>query len=922
MVNIKSKLMWHSTRFISLSLILCIIISGFSACKSQHALTNKNDLSLSLQELSSENIDSYNNYIGNYKKNETTSGLNISLIKSSITICEGDDLPLTFNVQKSGLYRLRATFAGGGKNLSEYTASLLLNGSLPFDESGQLYFPKEWVIDGEYSYDSQPSLKENIEYNSYAYSNKSYVSEELYWNLQSGENTMVFTADNQAIQLLSLEWEGYTPLKSNLETPSDCNAESIVIQAENPSLRSDPSILEQMDRISAATIPVCENASTYNTFGGDSWKSLGQNATWSFNVEVDGWYCLNMRCRQDYTAGTVSCRRILLDGQPIAEDAQEITVPYSSGFKNITFLNNNDDTVWTYLTAGEHMLTLGCSLGELEPALCLVQQCVSELNRIYRRIIMITGTDPDDYRDYHLSEKLPDVFEDMEQQKKYLEQVVSYLISISNKGESDTSAFEKIIRQLNIFLKNADEIPNQINTFNSNISALGTWLLERSSQPLEIDWLEWQPYGSKAVKNNVSWWKQVKHDINRIYRSYVEDYDTLGESTTEDSISVWVVSGRDQAQIIQDQSQEFSNETNVLVNVKLVTADSIMPATVAGIGPDVTLFNSSANVLGYAIRGALTDLSKLDGFDNAASDFYESAITPYRFNGGVWALPETQSFPMLFYRKDILNELGINIPQTWDDVYDCITTLQKNNMTFGCAGYDVFLYQNSGAYYTDDGASSLMNSEKSVTAFRQWTKFYTNFNLPLSFNFVNRFRTGEMPLAIVDYNNFNSLVVFAPEIKDSWGMTLVPGTKKDDGSIDRSVNSGGTAAMILNNCRNQEAAWNYLKWWVSGNTQSQYARTLETNLGASARVMVASKSAFENQMWTKNEMDLLKNQWKWTVGTPEVAGGYLVGRHINNAFRKIVYQDADIRETLNDYTKIIDKELTLKREEYGLNGGK
>lgn len=924
MINSKKQITYSLLRTVSLFLVLCLLISATVSCGKKGNTGNKAVLAESLTglKLETDGLTAYSDYIKAYKENGNAESAKISLLNSEIVLVEKDNLPISFTVEKSGLYRLALKTAGGGENLSAYTASLTLNDGYPFAESEQIYFPKQWVIEGNYDNGSQPDLRENTDYSSLAYSNRGYTSEELYWYLEAGNNSIVLTADNQPISLLALEFEGVASKLKESKAPQKTKAESIVIQAEYPELRSDPSILEQIDRISAATVPICENAATYNTLGGKSWQTLGQSVTWSFEIETDGWYCLNMRCRQDYSAGTVSSRRVLIDGSAVSQDAEKLTVPYASGFKRVTLTNENGETVWTYLTKGSHTVTLACTLGELQPALSAIQKSVSELNRIYRRIIMITGTTPDNYRDYHLSEKLPDVFEDIKTQRNILQKAVDYLVAISVDGEADTSAFKKIIRQIDEFLKNEDEIPRQINTFNSNISALGTWLLERAQQPLEIDWLELQPYGGKASEVNCNFFKQLSHDIERIFNSYIEDYDDLGQGETEESIGLWVVSGRDQAQIIQDMSKDFSSQNGIPVNVKLVTADSIMPATVAGIGPDITLFNAPTNVLGYSLRGALVDLSKLSGFDEVITDFHESAITPYRFDGGVWALPETESFPMLFYRSDILKELEISVPNTWDDVYDCITTLQKNNMTFGCPAYEIFLYQNSGDYYTSDAKTSLLNSEESVTAYRIWTKFYTNFDLPMTFNFLNRFRTGEMPMAIVDYSNYNSLVVFAPEIKDSWEMTVVPGTLNPDGTIDRTVNSLSTGAMILKNCNNLDNAWKFLKWWISGDTQGKYARTLETNLGTSARVMVASKSAFENQLWTASEKQLLKSQWEWTEGIPEVAGGYLVGRHINNAFRKIVYQDADIRETLNEYTKTINKEIALKREEYGLDGEK
>ena len=58
-----------------------------------------------------------------------------------------------------------------------------------------------------------------------------------------------------------------------------------------------------------------------------------------------------------------------------------------------------------------------------------------------------------------------------------------------------------------------------------------------------------------------------------------------------------------------------------------------------------------------------------------------------------YGLPETQSFPMMFVRKDVLADLGIDIPRTWDDVLEAIPVLQANNMQIGMINdYKVHLY--------------------------------------------------------------------------------------------------------------------------------------------------------------------------------------------------------------------------------------
>lgn len=46
-------------------------------------------------------------------------------------------------------------------------------------------------------------------------------------------------------------------------------------------------------------------------------------------------------------------------------------------------------------------------------------------------------------------------------------------------------------------------------------------------------------------------------------------------------------------------------------------------------------------------------------FEKVTARFRESALTPLSFNGGVYGLPEQETYPVMFYRTDILSELGI-----------------------------------------------------------------------------------------------------------------------------------------------------------------------------------------------------------------------------------------------------------------------
>ena len=70
-------------------------------------------------------------------------------------------------------------------------------------------------------------------------------------------------------------------------------------------------------------------------------------------------------------------------------------------------------------------------------------------------------------------------------------------------------------------------------------------------------------------------------------------------------------------------------------------------------------------------------LTQFPDFEEVAGRFHESALLPYRYEKGVFALPEQQNFPVMFYRKDILEELDLEPPKTWDEVYYVISVLKN-----------------------------------------------------------------------------------------------------------------------------------------------------------------------------------------------------------------------------------------------------
>jgi ABC-type glycerol-3-phosphate transport system substrate-binding protein len=345
----------------------------------------------------------------------------------------------------------------------------------------------------------------------------------------------------------------------------------------------------------------------------------------------------------------------------------------------------------------------------------------------------------------------------------------------------------------------------------------------------------------------------------------------------------------------------------------------------------------------FALRNAAVDLSQFPEFKAVERRFQKGALVPFQWRGGTYAIPENSDFNMLFYRKDILDALGLKPPQTWDEVYAMIPELHRHGLDFFYPapgneltgpsnlasvksttdpGFSAFLFQHGGKYYTEDGLRSALGTEQALQAFQRWTGLYTSYKLSRNANFFNRFRTGEMPVGVANYLMYMQLSTAAPELTGWWAMAPMPGVRRPDGTIDRSNSATAQTAMIFKQSQKQQEAWQFLNWWTATETQVRFAVELEALMGVEARWPTANVEALRQLPWPQQDIEAVMEQWAHLEQVPVVPGGYLTARHVVNAWNKVVLSGTPVREALEDAVKDIDRELRKKQEEFGIQPGK
>ncbi|HJD24684.1 MAG TPA: extracellular solute-binding protein [Firmicutes bacterium] len=890
--------------------------------------------------------------------------------KDNVVLWDSQEGKLTWqvNVPESGLYNMALVYAGIELKGNDIQVELTIDGKLPHTSADSLTYPRlyhdevdpEKETDGRFEIDSQgnevrPDAVETFAWQTYETIDTDGVyNGPLQFYLEEGTHTISLEMKMEAFALSEIRFYPPTDTVSYADKLAEWEAQgakdssgySQKYEAELMESKSSNLLYPTYDKGSVSMSPSDPYVTLYNTMGKDTWKSVGQEATWKISVPEDGYYYLSFKARQNSKRGMYSTRELYIDGEIPYEELGNIRFPYRDGWYMQTVEDDSGEPLKVFLTAGEHTLTLRAVTGDIADILRRVENAVTELNQWYRQIIMITGSNADSERitidtnrDFMLEDRIPGLMDGFRSIVKSLDQALSDVEEMYGGDGTAASLLSEMIAMLEKFIKRPDTIAKRLESYRGNVSSLATWVLDQRDQPLALDYFVVYSPDQEEPKASTNFFSQIAYRAEMFYGSFVIDYNSIGGSasgengeplevwmSTGDLTTVGVSTGRDQAQLLKRLIDDmFTPDSGIGVNLSLVTnSTTLIQATLAGKGPDVAVFVSKDTPVNLAMRNALVPLDQFDDFEQVTEQFMASAMIPYKYGDHYYAFPETQAFDMLFYRTDVFEELGLEPPETWDDFYELIATLQQSNMLVGIPEaqriFEALLYQKGGQFYTDDLSATTFDQPVSLEAFKTWTDLYTKYSLPLVFDFFSRFRTGEMPMAIMPYTQVNYLAVSAPELEGLWAVAPIPGTVEEDGTVNNTETAVGTAAVILGNTEQPDEAYEFLKWWVSTEAQGRFGVEIEQNMGPASRYPTANVAAFDQLPWTKVQADNLKAQWEVVTDVPQIPGNYYITRNVSFAFRQVVLKDANVRETLNKYNKEINKEITRKREEFSLNG--
>ncbi len=600
-----------------------------------------------------------------------------------------------------------------------------------------------------------------------------------FW-LSSGKHTLTFEGVNTELYLKNIAFRGvkelpfYESIKPTSEeadaTPALMNGETILVEAEIPKYTTSRFLYPTYDRSDCSISPSHPVNMRYNTIGANTWNTSSQMLVYEVEVPYDGYYTLNIKCRQNTACGLSSNRRIYVNGEVLCKELDSVRIPYSTDWQTIAPETADGEPVYVKLLAGKNMIAFEAVSGESSEAAHRIDDIISRV----KSSLANENTDA-------FSEAADELYAEAEK----------------IEGSASAVSLKALAVSLGKLAKHPEKLPKMKAQLGRQLSRLSVQISELRSTPLEMDYFEIKTAHEEFRNARAGFFKQLDFGFKAFVGSFFEDRSTVSANTSKNAVDVVACMDSERAGALCDLiAEDFTAERKSRVNVG-TERGSVLEMAVAGENADVALFVDENTVAALAERGLAANLKELYGYNEVAARVPERLAELCEFNGGVYGIPLTESQTQMFIRMDVLERAGIEDPKTWDELCEAIPELKRRELRIG------------------------LSEEADLSALPITVR--DAFISPNSGDALGMFRTGEMPIVFQSQATFSeALREKAPEINGRWSAAALPEDFPCAAPIDCLY------AVIFNDrADNLVTDWELLSWFTEADVQERFGQISE-----------------------------------------------------------------------------------------------
>ncbi len=403
---------------------------------------------------------------------------------------------------------------------------------------------------------------------------------------------------------------------------------------------------------------------------------------------------------------------------------------------------------------------------------------------------------------------------------------------------------------------------------------------------------------------------------------------TIAQAT---KLEVWYVGWTNEMKTVAQRiiDSQFTAKTGIEVQVEPLSWGDYYNKYLLSLASRDTpdLFVLGTETVDFGLRGGLVDLAKFkpEEFAQMEQQVFGSLMGPFSFRGTRFGMPVSIGAMVAAYRQDILNEMGLDIPNEWEDIKKWQPKALAQNRTFGFHygsvqyeshwGAYTLITQHGGQFFNPDGFSSALDKPESIKGFQEYISLFKDYNFPEVGIGIPPFVSGDWLMVTDGIWLYPNLLQHAPQLKGKWKLDLMPGTKQDDGSIHHGSFAGSSVMGISTYSKHKEEAWQFLKWFASTETQTSISNGIIEQIPGSMW-LPANKEALAKVNIEDDAKRTFYGQLSHSEPAPYAINVAVLYRYVKFAVDKSILQNADPKEAILEAAKEMNDEMARRKKEY------
>lgn len=857
------------------------------------------------------------------------------------------------DIPEEGAWHIAFSYTVPDDRISELTVDLSINGSKLYPEMDEISLPVRWankaneITLDRYGNETYPSSERVYDrFISTLNLDMFNLNEPLLFAFEAGLNTIEIVNNDLSYVLESIhlipreeriDYVAYLDRTGATPTDDFVEHELIILEGEDSDQKSHPHIRGERTKDDYFS-PYESTKTLINVLAPNMWELPGNLVEYQFEVETAGYYRLGLRYQQGTKQEVPVYKNIYIDGEIPFSELESYSFPFTSNNVRNHWLGDTEADYRFYLEPGIHTISLESTASHYYLPYEQLRLAIQEMNQLTLDIRMITGSRVDKNRDWNIELYIPDIRERITDIITVIDSVYDHLASLA--GQSQVSAWNNLIiiaDQMQIYLDKTDGLDRLVNNLDGFSQADGSLAQQISAiidlmlqQPMSIDQIYVAGDDISDVPTSPGFFTSIKHSIEKLWSSFVDNQEA-DLSLDESSLNIWINRPATHIDVLREMINQSYPDNSVVINLSAMPDENrLLLSVLADEAPDGVLGVTTGKPYDFALRGAVHDLTKFEDFTDAVSDFTAEMFVPFAHDGGLYAFPETATFHVLFYRTDILEQMNLDVPQTWDDLIEIIPILDRHGMniqtmiaaTDAYKGFGTtvpFIQQFDGNIYSEDGLSAAFSDPNTIQAFELLTDLYSRYNLPYRIvNFYNNFKSGMTPIGVSEMNTYTLLKYAAPEINGQWAIAPNLGRINEAGEFINTQPNINSATMIMEQSEKKDEMWEFMKWWMDTEVQLQFGNELQMRFGREYIWNSANLSAVaQASYYDVEDREIIVEHIRTAQEVPRHPAYFQAERELSNAWNTVMFDGTSVREALDAAEIATNRMIYNKLLEFG-----